>query len=86
MSKTGVIRARVEPAVKRQAESVFRRLGVSATQAIAIYYKQVILRKRLPFDVAIPNRTTIRTFEATDAGRDVVLCKNAEDMFRKLGI
>jgi DNA-damage-inducible protein J len=86
MSKTAVIRARVEPTVKRKAESVFRRLGVSTTQAIAIYYKQVILRQRLPFDVAIPNRTTRRTFEATDGGRDMVLCKNAEDMFRKLGI
>ena len=86
MSKTSVIRARVEPDLKAHAESVFRRLGVSTTQAIAIFYKQVALRKGLPFEVAIPNRTTRRTLEATDAGRDVILCRNAEDMFRKLGI
>ena len=86
MSKSAVIRARIEPDLKANAESVFRRLGVSTTQAIAIFYKQVILRQGLPFDVAIPNPTTGKTMEATDAGRDVILCRDADDMFRKLGI
>jgi DNA-damage-inducible protein J len=86
MSKTAIVRARVEPELKKQAETVFQRLGVSTTQAIAMFYKQVILRRGLPFDVAIPNATTRRTFEATDGGRDVVLCRDAEDMFKKLGI
>ena len=86
MSKTAVIRARVEPELKEQAETIFERLGVSTTQAIAMFYKQVILRRGLPFDVAIPNATTRRTFEATDAGRDVVLCRDADDMFKKLRI
>jgi DNA-damage-inducible protein J len=86
MSKTAVVRARVEPGLKKQAETILRQLGVSTTQAIAIFYKQVVLRKGLPFNVAIPNTTTRKTFEATDAGRDVVLCRDAEDMFKKLGI
>jgi len=86
MSKTAIIRARIEPELKERAESIFRRLGVSTTQAIAMFYKQVTLRKGIPFDIAIPNETTQRTFEATDAGRDIILCKNAEDMFKKLGI
>ncbi|MCX6991805.1 MAG: type II toxin-antitoxin system RelB/DinJ family antitoxin [Kiritimatiellaeota bacterium] len=86
MSKTAVIRARIEPELKQDAEGIFGRLGVSTTQAIAIFYKQVVLRKGLPFNVAIPNETTRRTFEATEAGRDVILCKNAEDMFKKLGV
>ena len=86
MSKTAVIRARIEPELKKHAEGIFSRLGVSTTQAIAIFYKQVVLRKGLPFNVAMPNEKTRRTFEATEAGRDVILCKNAEDMFKKLGI
>lgn len=86
MGKTATIRARMEPALKEDAEGIFRRLGVSTTQAISIFYKQVVLRKGLPFAVAIPNRATRRTFEATDAGRDVILCKNADEMFRRLGM
>jgi hypothetical protein len=30
--------------------------------------------------------TTAETFEATDAGRDLVVCKDADDLFAKLGI
>ena len=86
MSKTSTVRARIQPKLKAQAEKVFHRLGLNATQAITLFYKQVELREGLPFDVAIPNRTTRRTFETTDAGRDVILCKNADDMFRKLGL
>jgi DNA-damage-inducible protein J len=86
MSKTAIVRARIKPEIKEHAESILDRLGVSTTQAITMFYKQVIFRKGLPFSVAIPNKTTRRTLEATDAGQDVILCKDAADMFRKVGI
>ena len=86
MNKTSTIRARIEPNLKNKAEQVFRDLGLSTTQAITLFYKQVELRKGLPFDVVIPNETTRRTFNDTDAGRNLVVCENAEDMFKKLGI
>ena len=86
MSKTTTVRARIEPHLKREAEHVLEDLGLSATQAITLFYRQVMLRKGLPFDVVIPNATTRRTFESTDAGRDLVVCKDTDDLFRKLGI
>ncbi len=86
MSKSAMVRARLEPDLKMHAENIFLRLGLNATQAITMFYKQVELRDGLPFNVAIPTSTTIRTFEATDAGRDLIVCENADDMFNKLGI
>lgn len=86
MSKSAMVRARLEPDLKDRAEEVFHRLGLNATQAITIFYKQVELHKGLPFDVAIPTTTTQRTLKATDQERDLVLCKDADDMFDKLGI
>ena len=86
MIKTAMVRARVEPELKNQAESVFHRLGLNATQAITIFYKQVELRDGLPFNVVVPTSTTKRTFAASESGRDLVVCKDADDMFRKLGI
>ena len=86
MLKTATVRARIEPRLKRQTETLFRKLGLSTTQAITIFYRQVGLRKGLPFDIVSPNKTTQKTFENTDAGRDLVICKDADDMFRKLGI
>ncbi len=86
MSKTSTIRARMEPDLKDKAEHIFQQLGLTTTQAITLFYKQVELQKGLPFDVAIPNKTTLKTFSNTDAGRDLVICKDADDMFKKLGI
>ena len=86
MSKSAMVRARLEPDLKQHAEIIFTRLGLNATQAITMFYKQVELRDGLPFDVAIPTPTTIRTFNSTDAGKDLVVCKDADDMFNKLGI
>ena len=86
MSKTSTIRARVEPALKNKAEHIFSKLGLTTTQAITMFYKQVELRGGLPFDVVIPNETTRRTFASTDAGRDLIICEDVDDMFEKLGI
>ena len=86
MSKSAMLRARLEPELKNHAEAIFRRLGLNSTQAITMFYRQVEMRKGLPFNVAIPSATTLRTFEATDEGRDLVVCKDADDMFKKLGI
>ncbi|MCK9304266.1 MAG: type II toxin-antitoxin system RelB/DinJ family antitoxin [Bacteroidales bacterium] len=86
MKKSAMVRARLEPDLKTKAEHVFHRLGLNATQAITMFYKQVELRDGLPFDVVVPTTTTKRTFEASDAGRDLVVCEDAEDMFQKLGI
>lgn len=86
MSKTAMVRARVEPELKTQAEKVFHRLGLNATQAITMFYKQVELRDGLPFDIVVSTATTKRTFALSEAGRDLVVCEDADDMFRKLGI
>ena len=86
MSKTATVRARIQPKLKEHAETIFHRLGMNATQAITLFYKQVELRDGLPFEVVIPSAITKRTFDSTDEGRDLVVCEDANDMFEKLGI
>ena len=86
MSKSAMVRARVEPSLKQDAERLFEQLGLSATQAITLFYRQVALRRGLPFDVVIPNATTQKTLDATDRGENLTLCKDADDMFKRLGI
>ena len=54
--------------------------------SLTLFYKQVELRKGLPFDIVISNEITRRTFDDTDAGRNLIVCDDADDMFKKLGI
>ena len=86
MSKSAMVRARIEPELKEQTEKIFKQLGLSVTQAITLFYKQVEARNGLPFNVVIPTSETLKTFEATDADKDLVVCKNADEIFGKLGI
>ena len=84
MSKTEMIRARVEPKLKAEAEEVLSSLGLSATAAITVFDRQIVLRQGLPFDVLVPNATTRKTFRDTAAGKNVVHAKDADDLFGKL--
>lgn len=86
MSRTAMIRARIEPVLKASVETLLERIGITASQAITIFYRQIELRKGLPFDVAILNAETRKTFADTDAGRGIVRCKSAADMCKRLGI
>ena len=86
MTKTSTVHARIEPDLKNETEELFHELGLSVTQAITLFYKQVQMRKGLPFDVIIPNKATHSTFEDTDATRNLIVCEDADDMFNKLGV
>ena len=54
MAKTANIFARVEPEVKEQAEKVLEHLGISMSNAIDIFLRQVVLQRGIPFDVKLP--------------------------------
>lgn len=54
-AKSANLYARIEPEVKNQAESILSTLGLSASSAINMFYKQIILQRGLPFDVKIPS-------------------------------
>ena len=56
--KTRMIHARIEPQLKAAAEQVFSSIGISTTEAIRLFLKQVELHQGLPFPVAIPNAET----------------------------
>lgn len=86
MPKTEMIRARIEPDLKKEVENIFSELGLTPTTAINMFYRQVKLIKGLPFALRIPNETTTQTFNDTDEGKNIILCEDAEDMFNKLGI
>ena len=54
MAKTANVYARIEPEVKERAEEILGILGIPTSNAINMFYKQIILREGLPFDVKIP--------------------------------
>ena len=68
MAKTEQINVRMELKVK--AEAVFAQLGITPSQAIIMFYRQVSLQQGLPFAVRIPNAETLEAMRKLDEGQD----------------
>jgi DNA-damage-inducible protein J len=79
--KTAAVHSRIEPRIKKKAETILHRLGVSPTDAIRMFYNQITLRNGLPFPVEIPNATTRRALEDSRSGRGLTTHRNAKDLF-----
>ena len=74
MARTAMIHARIEPELKSDVESVFHSLGLTTTEAIKLFFRQVQMRKGLPFAVAIPESYYCKNQADVDDG----LCRNLE--------
>jgi len=86
MSKAAVISARIDPDLKRSAEQIFKELGLTTTQAITLFYKQVELQRGLPFNVRIPNEVTLQALEEARTRQNLESFNTIDDLLKDLGI
>ncbi len=57
-AKTANVLARVEPDVKQQAEEIMQELGIPVSVVINMLYKQIIIKKAIPFSVSLSKDIT----------------------------
>lgn len=63
---------------------MLERVGVSASQAITMFYRQIVLRKGLPFEVCIPNAETVAALKKIEAGGGQIVNGSTEDAFDEI--
>ncbi len=85
MAKSAMIRARTEPGLKAEAEKIFHQLGLTCSEAINLFFAQITLRKGIPFDIAVPNKTTLKAMKDVEE-KKTTQAKDIKDLFKKLGI
>ena len=54
MAKSASVYARIDPVLKEQAETILSTLGIPTSNAIDMFFKQIVLKKGLPFEVRLP--------------------------------
>ncbi len=69
--KNAIINARIESELKVDVESILKKLGLTATQAINIFYQQIKLNNGIPFEVKIPNDETKKVIEESRKGINI---------------
>ena len=66
-AKTQMIHARIDTSLKKSAERTFSEIGISTTEAIRLFLKQVELHRGLPFPVSIPNEETVAAMKEANS-------------------
>jgi len=81
MSQTAVVHARIDPQTKTATEKVLEALGLTPTDAIRLFYKQIALRQEFPLELRIPNKLTASVLNKSDKNREIEKFKNAADLY-----
>ena len=81
--QTTFVRARIQPILKTEAESLLNELGITPTQAIKMLYKRIARDHEWPLELKIPNKETLQSFEETDQGLGLIECKDIDDLFHQ---
>ncbi len=83
-TKSGMIRARVNPELQASTERVLSQLGLSPSDAIRLFYSQITLRNGLPFEVKLPNAASQRALREIAEGK-LKRYESVEAMRKDLG-
>jgi DNA-damage-inducible protein J len=86
MTETTIVSARIDSELKRSVEKIFREMGLSAAQAIRLFYSEVETQRGLPFGVKTPNETTRQALREAKARYDLRSFSDADELFEDLGI
>ena len=79
-TKSANLYVRIEPDVKEQAEGILAALGIPASNAINMFYKQIILQRGLPFEVKMPSVRPVDMSALSESELDTELEKGYADI------
>ncbi len=84
MAATATIQTRVDKESKEQAKLILSQLNITLSEAIAMYLKQIIYHKGIPFELKIPNSVTAQTIKDIKEGKDLHKADSADKLFEEL--
>ena len=62
-TNSATVRCRITPEVKGQAEEILASIGMSTSDAMRLFLKQVVIRGEFPIELKVPNQKTINAFK-----------------------
>jgi DNA-damage-inducible protein J len=68
MNKSVAVQARIEPNLKREADHIIHKLGLTASQVVNALYAQIVLCQAIPFELKLPNKTTLEAMNELEHG------------------
>ena len=54
------ISSRIDASLKNEADSILAHLGIKPSQAITMFYTQIVRQRGIPFELKLPNAETVQ--------------------------
>ena len=83
MNGSATIQVRIDETTKTQAKNVFEMLGMSLSEGICLFLRQVVMHQGLPFEVKIPNALTTKAFEESENRIDLHSASIIDGLFKE---
>ena len=80
-----MVHIRIDLKTKQQAAKNLAAMGMSVSDAVRMMLLRVAVEKALPFEVRVPNATTVKAMRAADQGLGK-RSDSAAALFKDLGI
>lgn len=80
MGNGAEIHVRIDAQTKREAQGVLNDLGLNMSDAINLYFRQVVLHKGIPFEISIPNGLTASTLRESKEGKNLNEVSDTKDL------
>ncbi|RKP59281.1 type II toxin-antitoxin system RelB/DinJ family antitoxin [Pararobbsia silviterrae] len=82
--KSTDVRARIEPELKEDATRVLAENGLTLSDAVRLFLRQVVVTRGLPFEVRIPNEITSQALRESDEMSGRARRRSSKEMFDEL--
>lgn len=84
--KAACLQVQLDADSKQAAEVIFSRLGLSASEAVRMFYAYVEMYEALPFDFRVPNEETLAILNRQEDEDEKVYTIPAEEGFLELWV
>jgi DNA-damage-inducible protein J len=81
MSQTAVVHARIDAVTKNATEKILEALGMTPTEAIRLFYRQIALRKEFPMELHVPNKLTGSTLDKSDQNKRIERFDSLDELY-----
>jgi DNA-damage-inducible protein J len=81
MLQSAVVHARIDHATKIATEKVLSTLGMTPTEAIRLFYRQIAIRESFPLELHVPNELTASVLTKSDQNQDIETFDSPSDLY-----
>lgn len=86
MSLLATLSVRTDEETKEKVGEILKKLGLNHSTAINMYYKLILANQGLPFEVKLPNKTTIKAMKEAENKKNLTRNETSKELFDDLGI